>query len=92
MNRETAFFEGAEKLAKKFNHAVVYGQVRKPKRGHYIFRYVLVSKPPYEGAQSHSITDSFIALTEENIRQEPAIYLWSHNRWKEKRNDGAPIG
>jgi KDO2-lipid IV(A) lauroyltransferase len=82
MNRETAFFEGAERLAKKFGHAVVYGQVRKPKRGHYVFRYVLISEPPYAGTPAHSITHQFIKYTEENIRQEPSIYLWSHNRWK----------
>jgi KDO2-lipid IV(A) lauroyltransferase len=82
MNRETAFFEGAEKLARRFNHSVVYSHVSKPKRGHYVFTYQLLSQPPYSDSPEHSITDAFISLTERNIRDNPSLYLWSHNRWK----------
>jgi KDO2-lipid IV(A) lauroyltransferase len=85
MNRETAFFEGAEKLAKRFNHPVMYSYVSKPKRGHYTFTYEMISTPPYENAKEHSITDAYIALTEKNIREQPALYLWSHKRWKDIR-------
>jgi Kdo2-lipid IVA lauroyltransferase/acyltransferase len=85
LNRETAFFEGAEKLAKKFNNPVVFGFSHKPKRGHYTFTYQLIADPPHED-QPHSITDEFIRLTEQNIREEPSLYLWSHNRWKESRS------
>src|SRR5690554_6820766 len=81
MNREAAFFEGAEKLAKKFNLTVVYSHVSKPKRGHYVFTYEVLEQPPFAGV-AHSITDRFVTLTEENIRQEPSLYLWSHDRWK----------
>ncbi len=85
MNRETAFFEGAEKLAKRFNHPVMYSHVHKPKRGHYTFTYEMVSIPPYEKEKEHSITDAYIALTEKNIREQPSLYLWSHKRWKDSR-------
>lgn len=85
MQRETAFFEGAEKLAKRFNHPVMYSYVRKPKRGHYTFTYEMVSTPPYDHEKEHSITDAYIALTEKNIREQPALYLWSHKRWKDRR-------
>ncbi|MEX0883745.1 MAG: lysophospholipid acyltransferase family protein, partial [Cyclobacteriaceae bacterium] len=94
MNRETAFYEGAEKLAKKFNHPVVYAAVSKPKRGHYEFNYQLVATPPYEETASHSITEAFIDHVERNIENYPSLYLWSHKRWKIKKplttNDGAP--
>lgn len=82
MNRETAFFEGGEKLAKRFNHPVVYAYVEKPQRGHYTFTYSLMDSPPYESSEAHSITDEFIRLLEKNIKEQPEIYLWSHNRWK----------
>ncbi|MBW3470077.1 lysophospholipid acyltransferase family protein [Arthrospiribacter ruber] len=87
MNRDTAFFEGAEKLAKRFSHPVIYSSVSKPKRGHYVFNYALMDQPPYERKPEHGITDRFIALLEDNIRKEPEIYLWSHNRWKWKRGE-----
>lgn len=85
MNRETAFFEGAEKLAKRFSHPVMYAHVSKPKRGHYVFRYEMMDNPPYTNQPEHSITDKFIELLEANIREHPEIYLWSHNRWKWKK-------
>jgi KDO2-lipid IV(A) lauroyltransferase len=90
MNRKTAFYEGAEKLAKKFNNTVIFSHVSKPKRGHYVFSYKILAKPPFEDRE-HSITDQFIQLSEENIRQEPALYLWSHDRWKIKPPTSQPL-
>jgi KDO2-lipid IV(A) lauroyltransferase len=87
MNRETAFFEGAEKLTKRFNHPVFYSKVSKPKRGHYIFSYEIIGTPPYLNEPEHSITDEFIRLLEANIREYPELYLWSHNRWKWKKGE-----
>lgn len=87
MNRETAFFEGAEKLTKRFNHPVFYSKVSKPKRGHYIFSYEIIGTPPYLNESEHSITDEFIRLLEANIREYPELYLWSHNRWKWKKGE-----
>jgi len=85
MGRETAFFEGGEKLAKKFNHPVIYGEISKPKRGHYTFKYRILSSPPYDGDAEHSITELYVDAVEANIHREPALYLWSHNRWKESK-------
>lgn len=81
MNREAAFFEGGEKLAKRFQLTVIFSKVNKPKRGHYTFTYELLSVPPHDETP-HSITERYIQRTEQNIREEPALYLWSHNRWK----------
>jgi len=86
LHRETAFFEGAEKLAKRFGHSVIYSHAAKPKRGHYVFTYQPLSSPPYDNDAEHSITDEFVRRMEANIRENPALYLWSHNRWKEKKS------
>ncbi|WP_209332362.1 lysophospholipid acyltransferase family protein [Lunatimonas salinarum] len=88
MNREAAFFEGGEKMAKKFNLPVIYGEIRKTKRGHYTYSYRVLATPPYDDHPPHSITDAYVAAVEDNIRKEPALYLWSHNRWKEKKSSG----
>lgn len=88
MNREAAFFEGGEKMAKKFNLPVIYGEIQKTKRGHYSYTYKVLALPPYNDHPPHSITDAYVAAVEKNIRKQPALYLWSHNRWKEKK----PIG
>lgn len=85
LNRETAFFEGGEKLAKRFNHPVVYAEITKPKRGHYIFEYRVLSSPPYQDSPPHSITEQYIEAVEANVFREPSLYLWSHNRWKQSK-------
>lgn len=85
MNRDAAFFEGGEKLAKKFNHRVIYAHTSKPKRGHYLFEYQVIGEPPYSDDLPHSITEKFIALLEQNLKDCPSLYLWSHNRWREKK-------
>jgi KDO2-lipid IV(A) lauroyltransferase len=82
MNRETAFFEGPEKLAKRYGYAVYYVNMKRPKRGHYDITYHLMCEPPYSQDKPNSITDEFIRLTEKGIHEQPEIYPWSHNRWK----------
>ncbi|NHE57686.1 lysophospholipid acyltransferase family protein [Cyclobacterium plantarum] len=90
MNRQTVFFEGGEKLAKKFGLTVIYAYTSKPKRGHYIFEYHILSGPPYTDHSPHSITEKFISLVERNIEDQPALYLWSHNRWKNQAKTSKP--
>ncbi len=85
MNRDAAFFEGGEKLAKRFSCQVIYGEVAKVKRGHYRFTYHILASPPYEGGNSNGITERYIRAVEKNIQDSPDLYLWSHNRWKEKK-------
>ena len=82
MNRPAVFFEGAEFLSKKMNLHVHYGKMNKVKRGHYRYEFVPLAQPPYTEAAPHSITDRFCELLEENIREQPDMYLWSHKRWK----------
>ncbi len=85
MNRDAAFFEGGEKLAKRFNCEVIYGGVTKLKRGYYKFTYEILAHPPYKGEPANNITEKYIRAIEKNIYDSPDLYLWSHNRWKEKK-------
>ena len=32
----------------------------------------------------HALTELYYRLLEKNILENPAIWLWSHNRWKHK--------
>jgi KDO2-lipid IV(A) lauroyltransferase len=82
LNRPAVFFEGAEFLSKKMNLHVHYGKMTKVKRGHYRYEYVPLASPPYDGETPHSITDRFCEMLEDNIREQPDMYLWSHKRWK----------
>jgi KDO2-lipid IV(A) lauroyltransferase len=82
LNRPAYFFEGGEFLAKRMNLPVFYGQITKLKRGHYQFEFTQMAVPPFEIDSKHSITDEFCRRLEENIRNQPDLYLWSHKRWK----------
>lgn len=82
LNRPAAFFEGAEFISKKMNAHVIYGEMRKIKRGYYRFEFSELAAPPYDSHQEHSITDEFCRRLEMNIRNQPDLYLWSHKRWK----------
>jgi len=82
LNRPAVFFEGAEFLSKKMNLHVHYGKMNKVKRGYYQYEFVPLAQPPYDKAAPHSITDRFCELLEQNILEQPDMYLWSHKRWK----------
>lgn len=82
LHRPANFYEGGEMFAKKMEFPVFFGTITKLKRGHYRFEYEKMAEPPYEGHQPHSVTDEFCRRLENNIRNQPDLYLWSHKRWK----------
>lgn len=90
LNQETAVFLGPEKIAKKFNSAVVYSHVDKIKRGKYVVELELLFENPSE-CKEFEITESHVRILENKIRQKPELWLWSHKRWKHKRDPESPI-
>lgn len=76
-------FDSPELLARKFDLAVVFAKISKLKRGHYQVEYLPITTNASE-TQEHEITDRFLQLTEDCIRQEPSYYLWTHRRWKHR--------
>ena len=74
-------FTGAERIAKEFNMAVVYADIKRVKRGYYEVDFKLISEFPKKTSENE-ITDKFFQLLEESIYNDPSQYLWSHNRYK----------
>lgn len=83
MNITVPVFNGPEVLARKFDHAVVFAKVSKVKRGYYRTEFIPIAM---EGGKTekYEITNQFLRLTEEEIIQNPAYYLWTHRRWKHR--------
>jgi len=81
LGREVPAFTGAEALAKKLDLPVVYCKVTKVKRGFYEAEYVEI---PHETNETSPfpITEKFYELLEEQIKERPELYLWTHKRWK----------
>ncbi|MEL6810276.1 MAG: lysophospholipid acyltransferase family protein [Bacteroidota bacterium] len=74
---------GAEMLAKKLDMAVVFLAVKKVKRGYYEASFKTITMHPTE-YKDYEITDIFLKLVEDQIKEDPAYYLWTHKRWKYK--------
>jgi len=85
LNQDTPVFTGTEKIAQKFNYPVLYVSLKRWKRGHYeIFAETLFENPK-ETAEGE-ISEAHTRRLEKDIMQQPEIWLWSHRRWKHKRN------
>jgi KDO2-lipid IV(A) lauroyltransferase len=84
LNQDTAVFTGPEKLAVKFNYPVVYMNVQRPRRGYYeVFPELLFSTP--QETKENEISEGFMKRLEREIIIDPTLWLWSHRRWKHKR-------
>lgn len=86
LNQDTSTFLGVEKYALKYNYPVIYGVIKKIKRGHYQLEYRLVSDDP-STAKPFEITETCTRINEASILADPQYWLWTHKRWKHKRQD-----
>ena len=81
LGHELPFFTGVERISKDLDLPVVYLKTRKVKRGHYEGTFIPLAENPKEFA-NYEITDAFAKALENQIREEPAYYLWTHKRFK----------
>ncbi|HEX5153893.1 MAG TPA: lysophospholipid acyltransferase family protein [Parafilimonas sp.] len=75
------FVTGPEKTARLTNAICLYVKFKKIKRGYYHVQLLEISDNPKQTAEG-DITKSFVKYMEENIREQPETYLWSHRRWR----------
>ena len=83
-HRETPVFTGTERIARKVNGAVYYFSFRKESRGYYVAKFQLIAEEALSLPEDE-LTKRYYALLEENIRECPELWLWTHNRWKRTR-------
>lgn len=84
MNQETPFFEGIGKLAHSRGMGVFYVDIERIKRGYYRGTISLITKDGSE-TTPEAINLEYIRRLEDSIRRNPDNWLWSHRRWKHKR-------
>jgi Kdo2-lipid IVA lauroyltransferase/acyltransferase len=85
LNQDTAVLHGAEKHAILSNIPVVYVSIRKVKRGFYTAEMSLLVEDPSQSGPGE-ITEKFMKALEQQIIEKPEYWLWSHKRWKYKRD------
>ncbi|HEY5917508.1 MAG TPA: lysophospholipid acyltransferase family protein [Chryseolinea sp.] len=83
MNQDTVFFYGSYQIALLTQYPVVYNSVKKVRRGYYEVTTIDLSSPPY-AKDDHKLLENYISAVEKAIRERPAEWLWSHNRWKKR--------
>jgi len=84
LHHDTAFLGGGEILARKYNLAVAFIKILKPKRGQYEVYISAITDNP-SATEPYYITEQFAHHLEQNIQQQPELWLWTHNRWKWSR-------
>lgn len=93
MHHPTPTLLGSEELASKLKMGVVYWDISKVSRGHYNIDVIPVADNAADTA-TYEITDRYFELLSRTINRQPALWLWSHKRWKYPyafEPDGTPI-
>ena len=75
---------GAEMLSKKYDMSVIFLKVKKVSRGHYEATFEILSENTTK-VPNYEITDQFLKLVEQQILEAPEFYLWTHKRWKHRK-------
>ena len=84
LSQESAVYTGPERIARKMNLPAVYMDVKKIRRGYYEGTFRMLAEHPGE-LPEFELTERYIRLMEKTILRNPACWLWSHKRWKHKR-------
>lgn len=83
-NIKTGFFQGIEQIAHLINGPVAYFHIIKVKRGYYEVKMVTLTHDPKNEPEG-AIVKAYARALEENIKEQPAGWLWSHKRWKRSK-------
>ena len=81
LSQPTYAMMGSMGVACKLSHSVAYMKMKRLERGKYEMSFV----PICQNASEHTPEDilrKYYDLLEEEIRETPANWLWSHKRWK----------
>ena len=81
MNQETNAMLGSAILASKLSHAVVYMKMKRVRKGYYEMSFIPICSDASK-LKADDIMRKYYDLLEEEIKETPCNWLWSHKRWK----------
>lgn len=84
MGIETPIHVGAELLAKRLDMNVIFLKTKKVKRGYYEATFEHLVDTPKE-VPNFEISEIFMKKVEQQILEAPEYYLWTHKRWKHRK-------
>lgn len=88
LNQDTPVITGYDRIAQKMNQAVVYMDIAWKKRGFYEVTFRKITDNPRE-VEEYGIARDYLKALEETIIRRPELWLWTHRRWKRKREQNS---
>jgi len=88
LHRDTCWYTGLEKLARKYDYAVVYAEMTRTQRGRYAVTFKMICEDP-KTMEEGAILEQYVRHVERFIQNQPDNWLWSHRRWKHSRKQQA---
>lgn len=85
LNRDTAFFLGAEEIARVTRYPVFFAAMRRTARGRYLMEFTNLAAAG-ETTAAGELTEHYARLVEAQIRASPPDWPWSHKRWRLKKS------
>jgi KDO2-lipid IV(A) lauroyltransferase len=85
LDRETAFYQGVVELPSRLKMPVYFTYIERVKRGHYQIHFEKIFEPG-ENEDVSFFVQQYLKRSEELIRKNPSEWLWTHKRWKYKRD------
>ncbi len=85
LNQDTMFFDGAEQLALKCKLPIYFAHFARTARGCYRISFELIHDGVEEVAPNE-VTERYVRKLEKMIVEHPELWVWSHRRWKRKRD------
>lgn len=83
---EAPVIMGPERIAKKTDSVVVWGQIVRERRGYFKLRVELITDDAPNTSEME-ITKKYFAKLEAAIKEYPDQWLWTHNRWKYSKEE-----
>jgi KDO2-lipid IV(A) lauroyltransferase len=84
LGQETAFYIGAEQIARATRLPIMYLVMRRIRRGHYEVELM----PLWDGREAtppNAVTERYARACEVDVLESPADWLWSYRRWRLKK-------
>ncbi len=81
LNRDSAFFLGAEEIARKTGYPALFVGMQRVGRGRYIVDFAPLAEAR-EPLPPGAFTERYARMVEAQIRQSPPDWPWSHKRWR----------
>jgi KDO2-lipid IV(A) lauroyltransferase len=84
LGQDTAFYVGAEQIARATRLPIIYLVMRRIRRGY----YQVELRPLWDGREviePNQVTERYARACELDVFESPADWLWSYRRWRLKK-------